>query len=316
MMEQSQSMRDEFGRALVELGKEDSSIVALSADLTKSTGVEMFAKSFPDRFFEVGVAEQNMVGVAAGMALEGKIPFATSYSCFVPARCFDQIRISIAYNNANVKLIGSHAGVSTGADGATHQMLEDVALMRSLPKMTVVIPADARQTYIASKKLAAHTGPSYLRLCRDPVRPIGDTDENKFEIGKADVLTQGDDILIVSCGIMVYEALSAAMILKREGIMACVINCHTIKPLDKKTILESARGVRGVVVAEEAQINGGLGDAIAHLFGRFDPKPIRYVAVRDRFGQSGEASELMKKYHLKSSDIVQESLKAFRRVRD
>lgn len=316
MTDQPQSMRDEFGRALVELGEKDKNIVALSADLTKSTGAEAYAKSFPDRFFEVGVAEQNMVGIATGMALEGKIPFATSYSCFVPARCFDQIRISVCYNNVNVKLIGSHAGITTGADGATHQMLEDIALMRSLPRMAVIVPADAKQAYIATKKLAEHNGPSYLRLCREQVRPISDTDENSFEIGKADILTEGDDILIVCCGIMVYEALSAAMKLKREGIMACVINCHTIKPLDTDTILESAKGVRGVVVAEEAQINGGLGDAIAQLLGRFCPKPIRYVAVRDKFGQSGEASELKKKYHLQSSDIVQESLKAFRRVCD
>ncbi len=316
MMDQPQSMREEFGRALVELGKKDKRIVALSADLTKSTGAELFADNYPDRFIEVGVAEQNMIGIATGMALEGKTPFATSYSCFVPARCFDHIRISICYNNANVKLVSSHAGITTGADGATHQMLEDIALMRSLPKMTVVVPADARQAYIATKKLAEHSGPSYLRLCREPVKPIVDTDENNFKIGKADILIEGDDVLIVSCGIMVYEALSAAMKLKREGIMASVINCHTIKPLDKDTIFELAKEVRGVVVAEEAQINGGLGDAIAQLLGRFGPKPIRYVAVRDKFGQSGEASELKKKYHLQSSDIVQESLKAFRRVCD
>lgn len=309
------SMREAFGQALLELGQNNHNIIALCADVTESTKVSIFAEKYPHRFFNVGVAEQNMVTIATGLALEGKVPFSASYAAFVPGRCFDQIRISVAYNNANVKLVGSHGGISTGEDGATHQMLEDIAIMRTLPNMTVVIPADAEQAYLSTLAIARHNGPVYLRLCRAETKPIT-SEALDFSIGKADVLLEGDDIVIISCGIMVHRALTAAMKLRHEGIQASVINCHTIKPLDKKTILETTRDARGVIVAEEGQIAGGLGGAVAELLAKHNPKLIRFVGIKDKFGESGSAEELMDKYHLTAKDIVDESLKVFRRVSD
>lgn len=311
---QTQLMRDGFGKALEELGQEMPEVTALCADVTESTRVDTFAKKFPHRFFEMGVAEQNMVAAAAGMALESLVPFAVSYATFVPGRSFDQIRISVAYNKANVKLVGSHGGLTTGPDGATHQMLEDIAMMSTLPNMTVVVPADAREAYLATKAIARHNGPAYLRLSRAEVPSISDNSD--FQIGRAAVLTKGEDVAIISCGIMTHYALTAAMRLKHEGIHASVINCHTIKPLDEATILQATKNVRGVVVAQEAQINGGLAGEVAQLLATSQPKPIRFVGVHDKFGQSGSAEELLKKYHLSSKDIVESSLKVFRRIHD
>lgn len=309
------SMREAFGSALLELGQKNHNVVALCADVAESTQVNLFAEKYPHRFFDVGVAEQNLVGIASGMALTGKIPFAASYAAFLVGRALDQIRISVAYNNANVKLIGSHGGITVGEDGATHQMLEDITIMRSIPNMTVIVPADARQAYLSTLATAEHKGPVYLRLSRAPAKPIT-KQEDEFIIGKADVLLEGDDIAIISCGIMVYRALTAAMRLRREGIQAAVINCHTIKPLDKETILDKTRNVRGVVVTEEGQAAGGLGAAVAELLSKKNPKFIRSVAIKDKFGESGSADELRGKYHLTTSDIVEASLKVFRRISD
>lgn len=294
---------------MLELGA-DNNVVALCADVKDSLKLTDFADKHPHKYFDFGVAEQNMVGAAAGMALEGLIPFACSYAAFVPGRSFDQIRISIAYNNANVKLVASHAGVSTGPDGATHQMLEDVAMMSALPNMTVIVPADSDEAYKATIAAAKNTGPCYIRLSRAESRAIDI--KRDFAIGKAQILKEGDDIAIISNGLMVSKSLFAASRLKHEGIDAAVINCHTVKPLDKEVILKATRGVRGVVVAEEAQERGGLGSAVAQLLSRTRPKPMRFVAVKDKFGRSGEVDELMRKYNLTVSKIVEESLTIFR----
>jgi len=308
----TQSMREGFGKALLELGAKNSDIVALTADVAESTKVDLFAQKFPERFFDVGVAEQNLVGIATGMALEGKIPFAAGYASFLTGRAYDQIRILVAYNNANVKLIATHGGIATGPDGATHQMLEDIAMIRALPNITLIAPADAKQAYSATIAAAKHKGPIYLRLSRMDT-PKVPQDEN-YKIGKAEILTEGNDILIISCGIMVYRALIAAAKLRREGIYASVINCHTIKPLDTTTILSVVKNARGVVVAEDAQIIGGLGSAISELISSNRPKPVRIVGIRDKFGESGNPEDLITKYHIDVPDIIEESLKAFRRL--
>lgn len=294
---------------MVELGADDK-VVALCADVKDSLKLTDFSEKYPQRYYEFGVAEQNMVTAAAGMALEGLVPFACSYAAFVPGRSFDQIRISVAYNNANVKLVGSHAGISTGPDGATHQMLEDVAMMSALPNMTVLVPADADEAYQATLAAARHKGPVYIRLSRAESKSI-DIDRD-FQIGKAQILKEGDDIVIIANGLMVRKALFAASRLKQEGISAAVINVHTVKPLDTELILKAARTARGVVVAEEAQERGGLGGAVAQLLSSTLQKPMRFVAVNDKFGRSGEADELMRKYNLTAKKIVEAALTIFR----
>jgi len=306
--------RDGFGQGLAELGGMNRNVVALCADVDESTRANVFRDKFPDRFFEVGVAEQNMVGMAAGMALAGKIPFAVSYASFVPCRTYDQIRISVAYNNANVKLVGGHAGLTTGFDGATHQTLEDIAMMRALPNMTVIVPADAREARLATMALGEHRGPAYLRLGRAPVASAGD-ESTPFKIGQAQILRrgsarmgdaqEGNDATIVACGIMVNEALEAADQLAAKHIGVTVINCHTIKPLDTKTLLSSISQSKIVVTAEEAQVNGGLGDAIASLLAENMPHPMAKIAVRDRFGQSGKPQELLEEYGLTARHIAE-----------
>lgn len=294
--------RNGFGEGLVIAGEENLNVVGLCADLTESTRMEAFKKKFPERFVEVGVAEQNMVTVASGMAHEGKIPFTSSYATFSPGRNWEQIRTTICYNNVPVKIIGSHAGISVGPDGATHQALEDIAMMRALPNMVVVVPADAIEAKKATIAIAKNGKPSYLRLSRDKV-PVITTENSPFEIGKAEILTQGKDATIIACGQMVYMALMVAKELEEEKIGVRVINCHTIKPLDTKTILNAAEETGAIVTAEEHQINGGLGGAVAEIVSQSYPVPVKRIGVEDTFGESGTPAELMKKFGLTREKI-------------
>lgn len=299
--------RDGYGEALLELGK-DKKIMVLCADLAESTRVETFRARFPSQFIEVGVAEQNLVTVASGLAHLGKIPFVSSYACFCPGRCWEQIRTTICYNNQNVKIIGAHAGISVGPDGATHQMLEDIALMRVLPNLVVIVPADYEQTKKATKAIAAHKGPTYLRFAREKTEQMT-TIKTPFEIGKAQVLKEGGDIVIIGAGPLVYECLLAAGLLQERGIHAMVINCHTIKPLDKNTILNAAQKCKRVLTVEEAQVNGGLGGAIAELLSEEHPTKLKRIGTLDRYGESGEPDELIKKFGLSSEFIFKEAMK-------
>ncbi len=292
-----------FGRGLLEAGHKDKNVVALCADLTISTKMDDFAKSYPERFFEVGVAEQNLVTVAAGMALAGKVPFVSSYAAFSPGRNWEQIRTTICLNETNVKIVGSHAGVSVGPDGATHQMLEDIALMRVLPKMTVVVPADAVEAEKATKVLAGMVGPAYLRLAREK-SPVITTEKSPFSLTKAQVLRSGKDATIVACGIMVYQALVAAEALEKEGIDVEVINAAVIKPLDTVTIVFSAKKTGAVLTAEEGQIAGGLGGAVAETLADQCPVPMTRVGMRDRFGESGSPDELLEHFELTAPHII------------
>ncbi len=293
--------RDGYGKGLLKLGRHKN-VVALCCDLTDSTRVEWFKKKYPSRFIEIGVAEQNMAGIAAGLAMTGKIPFMSSYATFSPGRNWDQIRVSICYNNLNVKIEGAHAGISVGPDGATHQALEDIATMRVLPHMTVVVPADAPQAEKATLASVTINGPVYLRFGRSKV-PVFTTQSTPFKIGKADIYREGSDACIIACGTMVYEALMAAESLSKEGIRTMVINCHTIKPLDAKTIIAAARKTKAIVTAEEHQVHGGLGSAIAELISQNSPVPMEFVGIQDTFGESGEPSELLQKYHCTRKDI-------------
>lgn len=304
--------RDGFGQGLLEAGKQNQSVVALCADLTESTRMEAFAKEFPERFFNVGVAEQNLVTVAAGLAHMGKVPFVSSYAAFSPGRNYEQIRTTIALNDRNVKIVGSHGGVSVGPDGATHQMLEDVAMMRVLPNMRVVVPADSIEAAKATMGLAKEIQPAYLRLGREK-SPIITTAATPFSLDKAQVLAAGKDVTLVACGIMVYEALVAAKELAGEGIEAEVINAAIIKPLDEDTILTSAHKTGAVVTCEEHQINGGLGGAVAEVLGENFPVPMERIGLRDRFGESGSPDELLAHFGLKSANIVKAAKKVIKR---
>ncbi len=295
--------RDGFGTGLVKLGYLDGNVVVLCADLTDSTRSAGFAKEFPERFVEVGVAEQNMMGVAAGMALSGKVPFISSYAVFNPGRNWDQMRVSVAYSKANVKIAGAHAGISVGPDGATHQALEDMAIVRVLPNMTIIAPCDWIECEKATIAIGKMFGPAYIRFGRENVATIT-TDKTPFEIGKAEVYREGEDVTIVACGVMVFEALKAADELEKEGIQAEVINSHTIKPLDIDTIVASARKTGLVVTAEEHQINGALGGAVAEALGENCPVPMARVGVLDTFGESGKPDELMDAYSLRAGDII------------
>ena len=297
--------RDGFGRGLVEAGKVNPNIVALTADLAESTRVEWFQKEFPDRFIEVGVAEQNLVTVASGMANVGKIPFITSYATFSPGRNWEQIRTTVCINDVPVKIVGNHAGLTVGPDGATHQALEDIAIMRVLPNMTVVVPADMHQAHLATLAIAESGKPAYLRLGRSGV-PTFTTSETPFVIGKAQIVYQPEspDVTIVACGALVYEAMQAAKNLEQEGIHAEVINVHTIKPIDRETLAASVKKTNAVVTAEEHQITGGLGSAVAEVLSEEYPVPIEYVGVRDQFGQTGNPDELMKHYHVDRDAVM------------
>ncbi|MFA6200292.1 MAG: transketolase family protein [Bacteroidales bacterium] len=296
--------RSGFGDGLVESGKRNPNVVALTADLTESVKMTAFKKEFPERFFQVGIAEANMIDIAAGMAVSGKVPFASSFAAFATGRVYDQIRQSVAYSNTNVKIGGSHAGVTLGEDGATHQILEDIGLMKMLPNMVVINPCDYNQTKAATIAVAEYNGPVYIRFGRPKV-PIFITEDTPFVIGKALILNEGKDVTILATGHLVWEAIVAGEILAEQGIDAEIINIHTIKPLDKEAILRSVNKTGCVVTCEEHQYNGGLGDSVAQLLARNNPKPIEYVGVDDEFGESGKPEELMVKFGLKAENIVE-----------
>ena len=288
---------------MLELGRSNPHVVALCADLTGSLKMDAFAKEFPERFFQVGIAEANMMGMAAGLTIGGKIPFTGTFANFSTGRVYDQIRQSIAYSGKNVKICASHAGLTLGEDGATHQILEDLGLMKMLPHMTVINPCDFNQTKAATLAIAEHQGPVYLRFGRPSV-PVFTAPDQKFEIGKAVILNEGADVSIFATGHLVWKAIEAGEKLAEMGIHADIINIHTIKPLDNEAVLASVKKTRCVVTAEEHQANGGLGDSIAQLLGRNYPAPIEMVAVNDTFGESGTPEALMVKYGLDSSNIV------------
>ncbi len=302
--------RDGYGEGLVELGKKDKNVVALCADLTDSTRIGYFRKEFPDRFIEVGIAEQNMMCLAAGLALVGKIPFMSTYAVFCPGRNWDQLRISVAYNNIPVKLTGAHAGISVGADGATHQALEDIAITRCLPNMTVLAPCDYIETKKATIAAAKIKGPVYLRFAREAT-PVFTTEETPFEVGKANILREGNDVAIIACGPLVHEALLVAE--KMKDISIAVVDNHTIKPMDEETIVEIAGKTGAVVTAEDHQVMGGMGSAVAEVLAKNNPVPIEMVGVQDRFGESGSQEELMKEFNLTADDIEKAVKKVLKR---
>ncbi len=304
--------RSGFGAGLHELGKNNSNVVALCADLTGSLKMDAFKKDFPDRFFQVGIAEANMMGLAAGMTIGGKIPFTGTFANFSTGRVYDQIRQSIAYSNKNVKICASHAGLTLGEDGATHQILEDIGMMKMLPGMTVIVPCDYNQTKAATLALGTHVGPAYLRFGR-PSWPIFMAADRPFTIGKADKLIDGRDVTIIATGHMVWQAIEAEAKLAEKGINAEVINIHTIKPLDVEAILASAQKTKCVVTCEEHQINGGLGDSVAQVLARFYPAPQEMVAVNDSFGESGTPMQLLEKYGLSPNDIIKAVEKVIKR---
>lgn len=299
----SKDTRSGFGAGLHELGKSNENVVALCADLTGSLKMDAFKNDFPDRFFQTGIAEANMMGIAAGMTIGGKIPFTGTFANFSTGRVYDQIRQSIAYSGKNVKICASHAGLTLGEDGATHQILEDIGLMKMLPGMTVISPCDYNQTKAATIAIADYDGPVYLRFGRPKVANFTDPNE-KFEIGKAQLLKEGKDVTIIANGHLVWEALQAADALEAKGVNAEVINIHTIKPLDDAAILASVRKTGCVVTAEEHQRNGGLGDSVAQLLASSTPTPQEFVAVNDSFGESGKPADLLVKYGLSKENIV------------
>ncbi len=304
--------RSGFGEGLRILGEKNPNVVALCADLTGSLKMDAFKDNHPERFFQVGIAEANMIGLAAGMTIGGKIPFTGTFANFSTSRVYDQIRQSVAYSNKNVKICASHAGLTLGEDGATHQVLEDIGMMKMLPNMTVIVPCDYEQTRQATIAIADHEGPVYLRFGR-PVMPIFTAEETKFQIGKADVLVEGTDVTIIACGHMVWKAIEAIKVLEEKGISAELINMHTIKPLDEAAILKSIAKTRCVVTAEEHMINGGLGESVAKVVVTNDLVPQEFVAVNDTFGESGTPMELMAKYGIDTPDIVKAAQKAFSR---
>ncbi len=304
--------RSGFGAGLLALGDMNPDVVALCADLTGSMVMNHFKQKFPERFFQVGIAEANMMSIAAGLATGGKIPFTGTFANFSTGRVYDQIRQSIAYSHKNVKICASHAGITLGEDGATHQMLEDIGMMRMLPHMCVVVPCDHNQTRAATIAVSRHEGPVYLRFGRPKVPNFTQADAD-FEIGKNIVLNEGGDVSIFACGHMVWEALEAGKELFARGIHADIVNVHTIKPLDETSVIQSVAKTGCAVTAEEHQVYGGLGDVIAQLLVKKHPAPVEMVAVNDRFGESGKPHELMKKYGLTSKDIVHAAIKAIKR---
>ena len=301
-------IRKGFGKGLVEAGKLNDQIVAACADLTESTQMHLFRDAFPDRYIEIGVAEQNLVTVASGLAAIGKIPFVSSYAAFSPGRNWEQIRTTICLNDRPVKIIGSHAGISVGPDGATHQMLEDIALMRVLPNMVVLAPCDSIEAEKLTMLMAADNRPNYMRVAREGT-PIITTASTPLEIGKAYVFVPGDDITIIATGTMTYQAMVAAKLLSKEGISAEVLHVPTIKPLDSVTILSSVQKTKRVITVEEAQINGGLGGAICELLSEEYPVPVKRIGMRDHFGESGTTNELLEKFGLTSRHIAIEAEK-------
>jgi transketolase len=303
MAKKTAAMRDAYGEALLELGASDPSVVVLGADTTGSMKSGVFSTKYPERFFNVGIAEQNLVSVAAGLALSGKVAYAGTYAIFVPGKCVDQIRNNIAYPNLNVKIVCSHGGISVGPDGASHQQVEDIAIMRAIPKMKVVVPCDAVSTRETVKAVSRIPGPFYVRLTR-PSTPIVYESGFEYRFGRADVLKDGGDLAIFACGIMVPEALKASEELKGKGVSAAVVDLHTIKPIDEETVVKLARSCGRVVTAEEHNILGGMGSAVAEVLGEKAPTRMRRVGVMDTFGESGDASDLLRKYGLTSDAVV------------
>ena len=313
-IQEKKDTRSGFGAGLLEAGRRNPKVVAFCADLTGSLKMGDFAKEFPERFFQTGIAEANMTNMAAGMALSGFVPFTGTFAAFATGRVYDQIRQCVAYSNKNVKIAASHAGVTLGEDGATHQILEDIGLMKMLPNMTVLVPCDFNQTKNATIAAAEHEGPVYLRFGRPKVPNFTPADE-KFEIGKAQLIQEGKDVTIFACGHLVWKAIEALPLLKEKGVEAELINIHTIKPLDEDSVLKSVAKTRCVVTAEEHMRNGGLGDSIAQVLATHNPAPMEMVAVNDVFGQSGTPDELLKAYHLDTPDIVDAVMKVIQRKR-
>ena len=305
--------RSGFGEGLLEIGKRNKDVVALCADLTGSLKMNAFEDEFPERFFQIGIAEANMMGIAAGMTIGGKIPYTGTFANFSTSRVYDQIRQSIAYSQKNVKICASHAGLTLGEDGATHQVLEDIGMMKMLPNMTVIVPCDFNQTKQATIAIADLEGPVYLRFGRPSV-PIFVKPDADFQIGKADTIIEGTDVTIIACGHLVWKSIEAAQELAKKGVSAEVINMHTIKPFDNKAVLDSVAKTRCVVSAEEHMINGGLGDSIAQLLSRSNPVPQEYVGVNDTFGESGTPDELMKKYGIDTANVVAAAEKVIERL--
>ncbi len=307
-----QATRDAYGEVLVELGAQYSELVVLDADLSKSTRTAKFEKVYPERFFNAGIAEANMVGVAAGLAASGKMPFVSSFAVFAAGRAFEQIRNSICYPALNVKIAASHAGVTVGPDGGSHQAIEDIALMRVLPNMTVIVPADGVSTKALIRDAAKYDGPVYIRLGRSNVETIY-TEDDFITIGQANTVREGSDVTIIACGIMVEQAILAAEQLAQEGLAARVLDMATIKPLDVGALLKAARETGAIVTAEEHSVIGGLGAAVASFLGEHNPTPLQMVGVRDRFGQSGTPEELLIEYALTAKDIVQAAQSVIKR---
>lgn len=304
--------RDGYGHGLVELGALSPDVIVLDADLAKSTRSDWFAAKYPDRFFDIGIAEQDMVGTAAGLALGGKIPFATTYAVFVAGRAWDQIRTTVCYSDLNVKIAGAHGGISAGGDGATHQSLEDIALMRVLPNMRVIVPCDAVQAHKATVAAARVHGPCYLRFAREAT-PVFTAEDEQFEIGKAIIRREGDDVTVIACGPLVHEALRAHDLLKVKGISARVIDMHTVKPLDEAAVLAAAAETGAIVTVEEAQIFGGLGGAVAELLVRNKPVAVEMLGAMDIFLECGTPDELAVKYGLTAPDIAAAAERVLRR---
>ena len=304
--------RDGFGEGIVELGAKRKDVVVLSADLTESTRAGWFKEKFPERFFSMGVSEQDMICTAAGLALSGKIPYACTFGVFAAGRAWDQIRVSVAYMNLNVRIVGTHGGISVGPDGPTHQAIEEITLMRALPNMTVVVPCDAIEAKKATIASASYKGPVYFRLGRSKV-PVVTSENDDFEIGKAKILRNGGDVAIIACGHEVYEALVACDILKKEGIEARLINLHTIKPIDSDVIKTAARDTGAIVTAEEHTIIGGMGSACSEILAQEFPVPIEFVGVKDRFGESGSPDKLFEIFGLTAKYIVEAAKRAIAR---
>ena len=304
--------RDGFGEELVALGKENKKIVVLSGDLEDATRAEYFKKEIPERFFNLGIAEQDVLGTAVGLSFHDLIPFATSFAVFLTNRAYDMLRIDVCYNNRNVKVVCSHTGLTVGEDGATAQCLEDFAITRVLPNIIVLCPCDFIEAQKATRAITKYVGPVYMRTGRAP-SPIITKESDSFIIGKANVLCEGKDVTLIGCGLMVSEALEAAKLLKMENIEARVVNMHTIKPIDERIIIESAKKTGAIVTAEEHQINGGLGSAVAEVLAKNFPTPLEMIAVSDVFGESGDPEGLLKKYHLKDVNIAEAAKKAIKR---
>ena len=311
-MDRELSLREAYGETLVELGRENPDIVVLDADLSRSTMTLFFAEKFPERFFDCGIAEQNMVSIAAGLAASGKIPFVSTFAVFVPGRCFDQIRMSIAQPGLNVKLVVTHSGITVGEDGISHQSIEDLSLIGSFPGFTVIVPADAIETAQVVRAAAAHSGPFYIRLCR-PKLPLVYDQGYRFVLGKAVMMKPGRDATIIAIGSMVKEALEAAENLGREGIDCRVLNMPTLKPIDEAAIIQAAAETGVIVTAEEHLEHGGLGSAVARVVARHKPVPMEFVAIKDTYAQSGKPAELLERYSLTAKDIQRSVRSAIKR---